>query len=136
MGERLVEPPRRQLRVELAVQLHRGIEHPVHFVARHRRGKHHRRSRREEQPLKERVLKLLPEIPLVFVSLNPLPLELLVHKIPLVHDDDDGLGLLDDFAGDRLVLLRHALHRIDHEEDDVGPLDRVERAQPGEIFNG
>ena len=60
----------------------------------------------------------------------------LVDEVPLVDDDGDRLAVLDRLARDRLVLLGHAVHRVEDEEDDVGALHRVERPQPREVFDG
>ena len=57
------------------------------------------------------------------------PVGLVGNQVPLVHRDDEALALLDDVPGDMGVLVRQPLDGIDDEHRDVGPRQRVERAQ-------
>ena len=60
----------------------------------------------------------------------------LVHKIPLIHDDDAGLSGLVGQTGDLCVLLRHALDGVDEDQTDVCALNGGDGAEVGIFFNG
>ena len=57
------------------------------------------------------------------------PVGLVLDEVPLVDRDDQALALLDDVARDVGVLRRQPLDRIDDEDRDVRPRQRMERAQ-------
>ncbi len=59
-----------------------------------------------------------------------------MHQVPLVDDDSDRLAVLDRLAGDRLVLLRHAVQGVEDEEHDVRALHGVERPQARKVLHG
>ena len=56
-------------------------------------------------------------------------------EVPFVDDDDHALFLLFDVAGDVQILRREALGGVDHEQDDVGALDRAHRAEHAELLD-
>ena len=60
----------------------------------------------------------------------------LVHKVPLVHDDDAGLSGLVGQTGDLCVLLRHALDGVDEDQADVCALNGGDGSEIGIFFNG
>ena len=136
VDQHLVQLRGRQFLVERPVELDRGVEHPVDFVAAQGGDEHERGARGEEQGFEQGVLVFFAVIPHALVAADPLRLlEGLVHEVPLIHDDDDRPALLDRLARDGLVLHGHPLHGIEDEEDDVGPLDRLQRTQARKIFD-
>ena len=86
--------------------------------------------------LKERLLVFLTVVALALRPGDPaMPLEGLVHQVPLVDDDRDRLAVLDRLARDGLVLLGHAVDGVEDQEHHVGPLHRVERSKPREVLD-
>ncbi len=58
---------------------------------------------------------------------------LVVHQVPLVGQQDQPAAGLDGPDGDLLVLLGHAEWGLEHEQGDVGPVDRLQAADEGEV---
>jgi hypothetical protein len=48
-------------------------------------------------------------------------------QLPLVQHHDDGTAARIDAFGQTLVLPRHALGGVDHQQSDVGVVDRPQR---------
>ena len=57
------------------------------------------------------------------------PVRLVLDEVPLVDRDDEALALFDHVARDVRVLRRQALDRVDDEDRDIRPRQRMERAQ-------
>src|SRR6185503_337429 len=102
----------------LAPDVDRHLQDLANALARLRADGHDRREV-EERDLVVDPLDVLVER----------PIRLVLDEIPLVDRDDEALALLDDIAGDVGVLRGQPLDRVDHEDGDVGPRDRLERSQ-------
>ena len=47
----------------------------------------------------------------------------ILNQVPLIDDDYDALGGLLDIPGDVCILGRGYLGGVEHQEDDIGPVD-------------
>lgn len=59
-----------------------------------------------------------------------------MEEVELVGDDEAGLFLILDHAGDLTILGGHSGGEVDDEEADVGPADRALAAHRGEDLDG
>lgn len=105
---RLVEHGRAEVAATLAAHLVGRDQHVVHALPVGGGGVDDGRPIQHAQ--------LLTDV--LVVELRALPI-LVWHRVPLVDDDDAPLALLFDALSHAKVLLRHALHGVDHQHHHV-----------------